>query len=73
MMDPGTKVAIFIGAGVLVLGGGWALFHWLGSVGDDPTSSEGEEADDPAETEGPPTGSSKRLRHSVESAPHPCR
>jgi hypothetical protein len=56
-MDPGTKVGVFFGAGLLVLAGGWGLFHWLTSIREDPTGSEGEEAEDPAE-EGPPHGSS---------------
>jgi len=53
-MDPGSKVGVFFGAGLLVLAGGWGLFHWLGSVFEDPTGSEGEEAEDPADQEGPP-------------------
>jgi hypothetical protein len=56
-MDPGSKAAIFIGAGLLMAGGGWGLFHWLTSIRDDPTTSEGQEAEDPAEQEGPPTPS----------------
>jgi hypothetical protein len=56
-MDPGDKAALFIGAGVLVAAGGWGLFHWLTSIRDDPTASEGQEAEAPAETEGPPTHS----------------
>jgi hypothetical protein len=55
-MDPGTKVGVLFGAGLLVLGGGWGLFYWLTSMREDPTASEGEEAEDPAEQEGPPRG-----------------
>lgn len=58
-MDAGTKAAVMIGAGVFVLGGGWALFSWLLSALEDPTGSEGQEAEDPAEQEGPPRSSSE--------------
>ena len=51
-MDPGTKVGVFFGAGLLLLGGGWAMFHWLASLIEDPTTSEGQEAEEPAEQEG---------------------
>jgi hypothetical protein len=56
-MDPGSKAAIFIGASVLVVSGGWGLFRWLVSIYEDTTASDGAEADDPAEQEGPPTHS----------------
>jgi hypothetical protein len=55
-MDPGTKVGIFFGVGLLVFGGGWGLFQWLTAPREDPTAYSGEEAEDPAEEEGPPRG-----------------
>ncbi|MBN1209355.1 MAG: hypothetical protein JXB05_31175 [Myxococcaceae bacterium] len=58
-MDPGTKAAVIIGSGVFVLGGGWALFSWLVSVLEDPTASEGQEVEEPADQEGPPSSSSE--------------
>lgn len=45
-MDPGSKVALFVGAGLLILGAGWGVFRWLFPVRDDPTSSEGQEIED---------------------------
>ncbi|KFE66810.1 hypothetical protein DB31_9024 [Hyalangium minutum] len=48
-------MGVFFGAGLLLLGGGWAMFHWLASLIEDPTTSEGQEAEEPAEQEGPPS------------------
>jgi hypothetical protein len=58
-MDPGSKAAIFIVAGVLVTAGGWGLFRWLVSIHEDRTASDGEEADDPAEQVEPQTHSTR--------------
>jgi hypothetical protein len=54
-MDPGTKMGVFFGAGLVLLAGGWGMFRWLGALIEDPTTSEGEEVDEPAEQEGPPS------------------
>jgi hypothetical protein len=55
-MDPGTKMGVVVGAGLLLLAGGWGMFHWLSSLIEDPTASGGEEAEEPAEQPGPSSG-----------------
>jgi hypothetical protein len=55
-MDPGTKMGVIVGAGLVLLVGGWGIFRLLAPLLEDPTTSEGEEVDEPAEQEGRSSG-----------------
>lgn len=48
-------MGVFFGAGLVLLAGGWGMFRWLAQLIEDPTTSDGQEAEDPAEKEGPPS------------------